>query len=77
MCDNIGEPCKRRIAQLLTKRDLALVEQLVVVLGGGGDGLVLGIKALDNHMAGFTPTPRPARHLCEKLKGTLAGSKIR
>src|SRR5262249_45608106 len=56
---------------------LAFEEGRIVLPHGILNRVVLRIKSLNKHAAWELPASGASRHLCQKLKGTLGGAKIR
>src|SRR5688572_12788837 len=74
--EKAGQADERRVAVMTPEVDLFGKECLVVVAGGGLDGVVLRGVALDDDARAGSAPPRAAGDLGQQAEGALPGAKI-
>ena len=75
--EEADEFAERRIPQLAAALHLLRIERLVVLRGGGADGVMLRRVGLDHRVAGPRAPARPPRDLREQLKRPLRRAEVR
>ena len=74
--EDVGEGGEGRVAHEGTELDLLFVEAGVVLSRGESDGVVFGVKGLDENAAGDGSPPCPAGGLREELEAAFGGAEI-
>src|SRR5690348_11825003 len=75
--NHVGERSEGRIGHHTAEVEFALEEREVILLDGVLNGVVVGIKSLDEHATGEVAAASAAGDLGEQLKGALGRAEVR